>query len=332
MFLVPRVAAPKLVFRDDPTINSFACSAPLLEALGSDADLIWQNIYKVFSHAVRTAISPRLFARQFPLENRHRISGNGTKDFTWIIPHRGRSHYLRECIRTLPSSPPSSIRVAIDGHYGQSLKKFCAERDISAISSRNPPVGPYILRNAMVSLTTTQFAAFQDSDDFSTHDRLHRLRSGFVEPDIGMVGSHEIRVDSIAERIFPIRYPLDVTEALRRGPAHSLLHPTSAVRVSAFLNAGGFSTIARHSMDTHFLLRSYFHFRSRNIDDFLYIRRWRRNSLCTHPKTALDTFERAQILMQWLKDFVEARRAGAIPSTSSLIPRNSIGSTEPYLV
>jgi hypothetical protein len=211
----------------------------------------------------------------------------------------------------------SRILLALDGPRSRELvhliKPYAGIRSFDTSSS---PYGPYALRNLLIARSEAEFAIFQDSDDIPCTNRVSGLLQGFTSPLVGMVGSHEIRVDNIGRRVIPVRYPLDVSAALQLGPSHALLHPTSAVRTELFKKTGGFSTFARHAMDSQFLLRSHFYFSIRNVDSFLYIRRWRAGSLCTDPDTALGTFYRTELMVSWGRAFMRGMEVRSIEGTS----------------
>jgi hypothetical protein len=127
-----------------------------------------------------------------------------------------------------------------------------------------------------------------------------------------MVGSHEVRIDDIRQKILPVRYPLDVSRALLLGPFQALLHPTSMIRVDKFLAAGGFSTHAKMSMDTQFLFRSYFYFAAVNIA-----------SLTQSQATGMRSLPRLRVSRDWRRDFGRILDGVTNPSDCSLAPTRS---------
>lgn len=118
-----------------------------------------------------------------------------------------------------------------------------------------------------------------------------------------MLGSHELRIDEFVKKILIIRFPLNVNEALSNYIFHPLLHSTSIVTKSAYLKTGGYSTEGEFGFDSQFLLRSHFFLKVGNIDEFLYIRYKRPNSLTTNKNTMIGSDRRSFLAWRWMVDF-----------------------------
>lgn len=225
----------------------------------------------------------------------------------WVMPHAGSLAYLRSSVRSLAMTNArlnGEITIGIDDDERPEHLRVCEGVDRCRVFFADPTAsGPYRIRNALVAQSDAEIVLFQDSDDVSCEDRGRRLIEALDGSPWGMVGSHVVHVDTFERQLIPLRYPLNVTAALERAPVYSLLHPASAVRRAALQAAGGFSTLARHSMDAQFLLRSHFHFPSGNVDGFLYIRRIRAGSLTTHRSTKLGTIVRRKLELVWERDF-----------------------------
>jgi hypothetical protein len=228
------------------------------------------------------------------------------------LPHRGPARYLRAALDALVSvNPrPTAIRVGLDAEDPSEYFPFTdAYPNVEFLACEPAPAGPYVIRQSLAESAAEPVLAFHDSDDVSCRDRFHWLLAEMNASGCGLIGSHELRIDEILQDVRGIRYPLDVTAALRERPVHSLLHPTSMVRMADFRGAGGLSTDCIFGNDTQFLLRAYFHVPIRNADRFLYVRRQRRGSLTTDLETGMANPLRQARSQAWREDF-EAVKAG----------------------
>jgi hypothetical protein len=210
------------------------------------------------------------------------------------------------------------VRVGLD------LEDVSEYRDLAAIFSavefygvENAPVGPYVIRQSLIDLSSEHFIVFHDSDDISCHDRIACQAAEIAERQVAVVGSHELRVDELARRVEIYRFPLDASAALALpgSTEHNdrsnepLLHPTVTMARSGFVQAGGFSTNRKIANDTQFMLRAYFSLRMRNVDSFLYIRRRHSAALTVAKQTALGSSLRHFLGSTWGADF-EAVKSG----------------------
>lgn len=124
-----------------------------------------------------------------------------------------------------------------------------------------------------------------------------------------LCGSHELRIDYYTRTVRAVRFPIDVTEALKNAPWHPLLHPASAITRKAFYNCGTLSEERIFGNDTKFLLNSFFILKSiKKIDEFLYIRKIHPNSLTTPPDTMLGSPITRNLLHTWDYDFEQIKR------------------------
>jgi hypothetical protein len=135
-----------------------------------------------------------------------------------------------------------------------------------------------------------------------------------------MIGCHELRVDEVRERAIALRFPLDVTAALRHRPSHSLLHATAMISRHGYFKAGGLSTDQIVANDTQFLFRAYFNLRIRNCDEFLYLRRSHEHALTIHPSTGNQLPLRYELDKLWRADFEAIKQGRGSVDQSSLRP------------
>lgn len=225
-----------------------------------------------------------------------------------IIPHKDSLSLLYRCFLHLNSNAwlPGSINLCFDdsGYHTLNTRPYEQLKERLRIFKNIPyNVGPYPPRHYSILAAKQEYIFFQDSDDIPVATRfVHQLRA-LRERNLDMVGSHELRIDEFKQSLLIMRYPLDVTASLNARCFHPLFHPTALITRKAYLKTGGFSTNLRFVYDTQFLLRSHFFLRSGNVDEFLYLRFKRPNSLTTDPKTSLGSGFRSFLIGRWNIDF-----------------------------
>ena len=332
--LVPYRRPPAHSYRRDGYANSFLCSGPVLAELlkmypesrpESLCFLLLKGILDgkiAVDRVTVTQLPARAPGPEFELLPNARV----------IMPHRGFARHLRTALRSigLTREPRPAVSVGLDGG---ALTKYQALRDRNAgvefLYFSPTPVGPYVIRQELIQRSDEPVLIFQDSDDFATWDRFHYLQQELRANSCDLLGSHQLRVNEVRESVDICRYPLDVNEALRAGPGHALLHPTSAVTRSGFFEAGGLSTDKIFDSDSQFLLRASFMLRILNVDAFLYVRRVHKLALTVHPSTGLSSGVREPAWRQASADF-EAIKSGRLTlEASSLRPCHR---TAPYQV
>jgi len=245
-----------------------------------------------------------------------------------IIPHRGNLEDLETALQyvTKQRAKPSKVSVCFDELVADQHFYISDKYQHTDFYLNYPTgIGPYPSRDALARSTQEDIIIFHDSDDISTFDRVGKLTTHLIENNLDAVGSHELRVDTIQEKIVAKRYPLKVIEAAREGRGPGIFFPTSAIKKSSYLKNGGLSTVRRHSSDTQFYKRAYFFLNIENVDEFLYIRVKHENSLTTAKSTALGTPVRERIRKQWLKDFVEVQHQSISLFESTLIDEHVSG-------
>ena len=332
VFIVPPRRPPVVAFRVDPPIRSFLCRGT--NAIRAIVSTFLVNgmpsvfAHKCYSEGLASGNLFRLAALQSPADMVSMEPVKGGRPADWVMAHRGDLGVLRNCLGCVASLTGAAVNkaqmlVGLDEAVSQPAKSLLRKFGVRGYYASCPGGGPYPIRNELIQLSTSPLVCFQDSDDLSCIYRDRILADGFVDGTIGMVGSHEVRIDDIRQKILPVRYPLDVSRALLLGPFQALLHPTSMIRVDKFLAAGGFSTHAKMSMDTQFLFRSYFYFAAVNIDAFLYVRRIHRASLTQSQATGMRSLPRLRVSRDWRRDFGRILDGVTNPSDCSLAPTRS---------
>jgi hypothetical protein len=333
--LVARRAPPAYDFRFDGPVTSFACSARVLRAhaaaLRSPETLCFRALHGVM--AGRPAVE-RVLVRQIPLARapiapRRAQGGRPASDVAVLVPHRGSPALLAAALRSMARvAGGARVLVGIDSRgtagYRSLMSRYPA---VEFFQSEPAPLGPYAIRHALALRARAPHLMFHDSDDVSCWDRIAGLHQTMHRTGAALVGSHELRVDEIRQRVTTTRFPLDVDAALRVRPHHPMLFPSTVIRRDSYFAVGGLSTDRTFAYDTQFVFRASFALRLANVDEFLYIRRLREGSLTTAPATALGTPVRVELLTSWMRDFraVKAGQMAIDRSALRVMPRG-----EPY--
>lgn len=312
--LLARSTPPEIGARVDEEVFSYACSLSVYRSIcgfyhHSASFSAYQAAYAVlYQHGAQVEF--RCFQFPDPVTALESCSDQSAT-CEWIIPHKGSIEHLCACL--------DSVSVAATDQDVASLcfDEEITERHFYVISQfphfqyfRSHPSGngPYVSRERLCQASKADYMIFQDSDDVSCFDRRALLLHNMTVRELDWVGCHELRVDEMSEKVIAVRFPYDVMRALDTRLGHPLLFPTSMIRRSALLRAGGFSTHRQFGSDTEFLLRAFIHrLKIGNVDEFLYIRRKRLNSLTTAPESALDSPIRQALDRSWKEAFVAVK-------------------------
>jgi len=244
-----------------------------------------------------------------------------------LIPHFQCEEWLEGALQSLmdQTRPPDGILVLDDGSLRppQALvEKFKA----ATLWRSKQNGGPYRLIQSAILRTGYDAYLFQDSDDWSSVDRLERLLAEAERTGAELIGSQEMM--HLKENVFPNQYPLDVRQALQETPAYTLLHPSSLVSRDLVLRAGGYATGLRFSGDMEFLLRACFVAKIVNLDRYCYFRRIRVNSLITSAQTGLASPARQALDDRIKKRYWENKERLAQGQVPILEPLESAGLAE----
>jgi hypothetical protein len=340
MLLVPWKEPPIYGRRNDGPVWSFACTSPLMQRLLANAGSpvlaelsflllhgILNRVLDVEALWVRQVKTPvELSGFPHPLDTRASL----------IMAHRGPFRFLEAALSLIDraaSAAMVTVRVGLDiadeSEYFP-LAGRSRRREMFVVGE-DAPVGPYAIRQYLIDQSTEDFIVFQDSDDLSCSDRFEVQYGELRHSGADLVGCQELVVDEINGRVDAMRFPLDVTNALRReGSAaetfneeEPLLHPTVMVWRQKFVDSGGFSTDQRIANDTQFMLRAFFAMKMRNSGEFLYVRRRHPNALTVAPETAAGCALRRELGTRWSVDFDAIKRGRLTIAGSSLRARVS---------
>lgn len=327
VILVARRPAPVSQFRPDGPVFSFICRPAVLKQVlmhrpNPDAsELCFEVLHQILNGSLHE-VGP-LLVRQIPEEHPSHNLSVQKLPVGLIMAHRGEHCYLDTALRYLEKAEGNSrrARVGLDVESLQDYQSLIQSHPSTEFFRVQPtPAGPYVIRQELAKKTTEPLFVLQDSDDLSCYDRFARLAAEIADTGCRMVGSHELRVDEIERWVAAVRFPLDATAALSQQNCFALLHASLMITREAFFLAGGLSTDQIVANDTQFLLRAYFYFRIRNVDEFLYVRRRHRRALTIAPETAAGNDLRTRLDNQWTLDFEAVKRGEITLQQSSLRP------------
>ena len=334
MVLVAWRPAPEVEAKGEGRISSFLCSSTVFRQALEWADPSAMRLRQLCFYLLDALINGRVFVdrllvRQLPrpseLHKSEQPAANDTvhPEAAVIMPHRGMVRHLDTALRFLhgSSGPRPRIRVGLDVDEPEEYRELSAlYSNVEFFLAKPAPVGPYVIRQELAERSSEPLIVLHDSDDVSTTDRLEVLGNEMRRTTCDFIGSHEIRVDEIEREVAAIRFPLDVSAALRRAPGHSLLHATAMIGRAKFVAVGGLSTDQRVANDTQFLFRAHFGLRIRNVDAFLYFRRRHDHALTVHPSTGNRIPLRFNLDAAWRADFGAIQRGEKRIEESSLRP------------
>jgi hypothetical protein len=244
-----------------------------------------------------------------------------------VIPHRGDLAHLRNCLhRVAKAGEGLDLRVSVALDEDERPEHEALVRSFPAVQFfRVTPSGggPYVPRHLLGMAAQEPMVVFQDSDDVPTRDRFRILLATAAARNSDVVGSHVLDVHEDVLRVKAMRYPLDAIAPLIRKPQNTVFHPATLVRTEALRAAEGFSTVRRMACDREFNLRAFFlSLDLRNVDDFLYVRRMRSDSLIHSADTGMKSAARKQLHEMWHEDFRRILAAEIDVRGSSIWPRH----------
>ncbi|MGK0364317.1 MAG: hypothetical protein ACI85O_001374 [Saprospiraceae bacterium] len=246
----------------------------------------------------------------------------GAQSTEIIMPHRGNTDDLETALWYLEKQKikPKKVSVCFDENVTERHFEIADENQNVRFFVNYPAgVGPYPSRDVLARTTAEEVILFHDSDDVSTSDRTSTLMQFLNDENLDAAGSHELRIDKIEKKITAVRYPLKVIDAIGKEGKFSIFFPTTAIKTTAYLKTGGLSTVRKHSSDSQFYKRAYFFLNMENVDEFLYIRVKRENSLTTEKATALGSPIRERLREQWENDFIRVQNQNINLLDSTLI-------------
>ncbi|WP_367868297.1 glycosyltransferase family A protein [Pedobacter sp. WC2423] len=307
IILTPKKNAPIETASEDEHVCSFCCNLNIFsETFNSIKNFTVKPSELLFVFLDRITMGSnnfdRIIVKQLPFIIKHSVTNN---DCDVVIPHLGNKLYLKNVLHYLSHIKATTGYVGIDQIIDKEIAEIITNNlDISFYNFSPTPVGPYVIRNTLIDQGINKLIFFQDSDDLPCADRFEIISDYMYNNGCDLCGSHELRMDYYTKTVLAVRYPVDVTAALKDGPWHSLLHPASAIERKTFYECNKLSQERTFGNDTKFLLYSFFIIKNiKNVDEFLYIRKRHPNSLTTSPGTMMGSGIRRSLLRLWNNDF-----------------------------
>jgi hypothetical protein len=313
ILLLPYLLPPTDNSRIDSEVHSFITSKNVFDSktfsLVDPAKFIYEMVNFYLNSPESNNIEIVQVGKAEPLS---RINENGISteinDSSVQITHKGPLKLLKRCLAHLDKTQiiPKKIEICFDDHSYKRLdiKQFKNIVDRTTLYKNSPlEVGPFLARQYMVEQSNNEYIYLLDSDDISVPSRFSKLKHELDERNLDLLGSHELRIDQIGKKLVIVRFPLHVNFALVKKSSRPMLHGTCIMTKTGFLKTGGYSTEGKFGYDTQFLLRASFFLKIGNVDDFLYLRFRRPNSLTTARKTMLGTGLRKFMGWRWQLDF-----------------------------
>ncbi|MGY0034567.1 glycosyltransferase family A protein [Pedobacter sp. NJ-S-72] len=277
IILTPKKNAPIETASEDERVSSFCCNLNIFrEVFSSIRSVTAKPTELLFMLLERTTMESsnfdRVLVKQLPFILKHSVPNN---DCDVVIPHLGNKLYLKNVLHYLSYIKGTAGYVGLDQIIDKEIAEIITNnRKISFYNFSPTPVGPYVIRNTLIDEGKNKLIYFQDSDDLPCADRFEIISNYMYDNDCELCGSHELRMDYYTKTVLAVRYPIDVTAALKDGPWHSLLHPASAIDRKIFYECNKLSQERTFGNDTKFLLYSFFIIKNiKNVDEFLYIRK-----------------------------------------------------------
>ena len=328
--LLPRAPLPEVSASQGEPVFAFLCTTAIFRSLCAlmPEDSLTEDSLPYFCFTLLNAVIngrihvKRIFVRQLPYWGKCAFSCRHSEPAAIIMAHRGKKQHLDTALHFIhcAGGVTPRIRVGLDVESPEDFISLLERYPEAEFYYAKPaPVGPYAIRQQLIAQSGEPLVILHDSDDISCYDRFITLQAevGYADDHV-MVGCHELMVDELRRQVWPIRYPLDVSRALKKEAGFAFLHATAIVGRSGFLSAGGLSTDRAIAYDTQFLLRASFKLRIRNVDEFLYIRRRHEGSLTVAKETADGIPLRRQLGDMWRADFKAIRRGEMTVEKSSL--------------
>ena len=214
LILVPRKLAPELEQTWCGDVESFIASVGLLRAFEKTKTSDDYSCYNLLYWALNNRVFGVSFeCLQIPLQPKRPILTSSQEiSAQWIIPHRGPLFMLETCLRSVAESRggPDIVSVCFDEEVTDEHRELAERFPWAEFYGSEPHSnGPYVGRERLVRSSPTPIVVFQDSDDAATVSRRRVLLSEMFDSGADLIGSHEIHVNQVHQRVAAIRYPLD---------------------------------------------------------------------------------------------------------------------------
>ncbi|MEP7362522.1 MAG: glycosyltransferase family 2 protein [Acidobacteriota bacterium] len=203
-----------------------------------------------------------------------------------VVSHFACEQWLAQCLHSLTNQtrPPENILVVDDSSAEPPIEIVRAFPEVTLLATP-VNIGPEnILQNVIRTLDYDAFLV-QDSDDWSSANRLHALLHEAERTAAAVVGTQELRLPDGWREVLLRMHPLDANRAIAGRIGHYVCHGTSLISRAAAKSVGGFDTNLQLTADTDFILRLSHFSRIVNLPAAHYYRRMRPGSRTTSAQT-----------------------------------------------
>lgn len=299
IILIPEDSKGSIEKKQESSLTSFMVTGPVFRALNqSSFDSIGSQCFEYLKLALDTQEQVTIDIYQRSVV-KNKLSPGGV---CAIVPHKGSVKHLNTAVNSLKAQSYSTkVYVGLDEHVSES--DLTKSQNIEYFKISPYDAGPYVIRDMLIQNCSSEFILFQDSDDYALEYRVRSLLSEAKKFNADIVGSQEIQLNEIQKRVTAVRFPRDVNKALARGVRYPQLFPTTLIRRKSFEKMLGLCTNRRYANDSKFLFRAHFFSKIINVDEFLYIRRIRKNALTQNGQTDNMKAERKRLASLWAVDF-----------------------------
>lgn len=239
-----------------------------------------------------------------------------------VVPHFGRdersNEWLGRCLQSLlAQTVPLQAIIVVDDHSPCSPESVVCRHSNVSLFRNASNTGPSAILDRVHAQVSADALLHQDSDDWSSSDRLEILLAAMRQHAAQMVGCQvrEVGEDSrpVAGPPFTLM-PEDPRKILLANPtAHPVLLPTSLVSCAFAREIGGFSTGLKFGADSEFIRRAILGGVVRNVTETCYFRRIHPHSLTQAPETGFGSPARLEVqklIQARARELVDAFLAG----------------------
>ena len=220
-----------------------------------------------------------------------------------LIPHYGFSptsnRWLSQCIRSLleQTTPLDRVIVVDDVSPCPPEDTVRAFPEVSLYRNSHN-TGPFTMIDRVFADIDSDYILLQDSDDWSSPDRLELLLSGMRNWQTDVIGCQVSAVSAVGDPLesAPDQLPSDPRAALVENPlAHPVILPSTLVSCEFARRIGGLSTGLRFGADSEFARRACLGGKVRNISETAHVRRMHPGSLTQSPATGFGSAARLEV-------------------------------------
>jgi hypothetical protein len=236
-----------------------------------------------------------------------------------VVTHYDREHWLGQCIESLmQQSRPAEDIVVLDDASPQPPLEVVRQFPQVTLLVAEENVGPYRLLQQIFDRTDYDGFLLQDSDDWSSSDRLALLLEEAQRTGAAVLGTQVLEIlcaQNNQERL--VWFPPDANAAYDVDPTgHHMMFGTALISREVIHHVGGLASGLRYGADSEFFRRARHIARMANIQHICYFRRRHSSALTERPDTGLQSPARQRLqrdLKKRARADAEAVRRGQAP-------------------